>query len=111
MAKTNLQENLPVAVYCTVEKKVVMIFSSNRMCDKYVFNNNIYKSSRTRYLTIAKGKSDKNIFNCMLAFRHANVDQKLLLGGLDLLVLDEKYEREDARLHSLIRPNNLRLDS
>lgn len=70
------------------------------MCDRYVFNTTVYKTSRTRYLTSANGKTAKNAFNKMLAFRIANTQQKELLGNDDMLVLDKEFVRENIKVQS-----------
>lgn len=101
--KINLNEPLPVSVYCTIQKKCVLIFSSSKICDKYVFPSLVYTSSRTRYLTTSKGKTDKNVFKTLLAFRYSSQAHKDLLGNEDLVVLDDKFYRDSVKLTSMLR--------
>jgi len=97
------QEALPVAVYCTIKKKCVMIFASSEKCDRYVFDKRMYTTSRTRYLSYAKGKTAKNAFKSLLAFRLANTQQKEILGDLDLVILDDEFLRYDVKVNSQMR--------
>jgi hypothetical protein len=88
------EESQAVAVYDTVLKKCVLIFSSNKHADKYLFETMTYKIGRTRYLVNAKGKTSKNFFNKSLAFRIASLSQQYLVNNCDAFVLDDNYMRE-----------------
>lgn len=85
----------PIAVYCTTEKKCVLVFRNNELSNKYLFNKLQYQNNRTRYLVNARGKTSKNVFGIQLAFRYATPEQKWFLGkDEDVIVLDERFIRE-----------------
>lgn len=86
---------LPIAIYCTEQKRCVMIFASMTRTDKYVFAPLKYSPSRSRYLVQNKGKTNKNVFGKMLAFRYANVEQKEILGEDGIVILDEAFVRPE----------------
>lgn len=91
-------EDKPVAVYCTIQKKCVMVFRTNELSNKYVFNKLQYQNNRTRYLVNAKGKTSKNHFHTSLAFRYATPDQKYFLGkDEDIVIFDARFLRQDMR--------------
>lgn len=92
------EESQAVAVYDTEKKKCVLIFSSNNKTDKYVFDIMQYRTSRTRYLVMAKGKTSNNFFKRSLAFRPASPEQRILVKDCDVYILDDSYLRKEQSM-------------
>jgi hypothetical protein len=89
-----VNESFVVSVYDVTEKKLVGIFPSASVCNRYCFDKK--NGSITRYIR-QKLKSHDNVFARTICFRNANEDQKKMLADHSehqFLILDPRYWRE-----------------
>jgi hypothetical protein len=97
------KDTLPVAIYDTEKKQCVMLFSTINKADRYVFDKKTYGSHQTRYLVMNKGKTAKNQFNRTLAFRYANAKQREMLGAEVMMILDNAFTRDAAKIETFMK--------